>query len=45
MCRWPQIASVQWIERTLLYDKHDGNYYLFILKQAFTKEICVENKN
>ena len=36
--------QLNYIERTLLYDKDKGYYYLFTLKQGFREEMCVENE-
>ena len=30
--------QINYIERELLYDKHEGYYYLFTLKQGFWEE-------
>ena len=34
--------QLNYIKRAQLYDKHEGTYYLFTLKQGFRKGICVE---
>ena len=37
--------QINYIERALIYDNHEMNYYLCSSTQGLRKAICVENKN